>query len=146
MDSSYEIDLDALMRAVRTNDHLMVRFMTIGQRLFLDYRTSETEGPGAFMLPPANSMADRMSSIAIVRPNFPRPEKLSIIAWPLRVGSLDRLGFIEAARQRLAGVDAFEAVRDLDSAYARLLTAEREEIRRAITGDQYQTIWRGASR
>ena len=146
VDSAYDVDLDALLRAVRTNDHLIVRFSTIGQRLFLDYRTSETEGPGAFLLPAANSMGDRLSSIAAVRPNFPRPERLAVIAWPLRVGSLGRLGFIEAARQRLAAMDAFDAVRDLDATYSRLLGAEREEIRRAITGDQYQTIWRGTSR
>ena len=143
MDSAYEVDLDALLRTVRTSDHLIVRFATIPQRLFVDFRTRAGEGPGVHLLPAVDSMQERMASIATARPGFPRPERLFVVAWPLRVVGLDRLGFIEAVRQRLAAMDAFAQVRALDEAYARLCVAEREEIRRAITGEGYRTLWAG---
>jgi len=141
MDSAYDVDFDALMKVVRSGDHLIVRFSTVAQRLFLDFRTHPDEGPGTFLLPAAGSMQERLATIAAARPNFPRPERLSVLAWPLRVTGLERLGFMEAARQRLASMDAFDQVRALDAAYAELLAAEREEIRRAITGEGYTTLW-----
>ena len=141
MDSAYDIDIEGLLRAVRRTDHVIVRFATLPQRLFIDFRTLEAEGPGVFVLPPADSMPERMASIAAARPNFPRPAKLYVMAWPMRVDGLVRLGFVEAARQRLATMDAFEQMRDLDRAFRELERSEREELRRAITGEGYRTIW-----
>lgn len=141
MDSAYEVDLDELLRTVRRTDHVIVRFSTLGQRLFVDFRTREGEGPGVFVLPEADTIQDRMASIAAARPHFPRPERLHVMAWPMRVGGLERLGFIEAARQRLATMDAFAQVRDLDRAFLALERAERAEERRAIIGDGYRTMW-----
>ena len=141
MDSAYDIDLEGLLRTVRRTDHVIVRFATVAQRLFIDFRTREEDGPGVFVLPPADSIHERMASIAAARPHFPRPERLYVMAWPLRVGSLERLGFIEAARQRLAAMDAFAQVRDLDRAFRELERAERDEVRRAIMGDGYRTLW-----
>lgn len=141
MDSAYEVDIDGLLRTVRSTDHLIVRFSTLAERLFLDFRTRGLVGPGVFVLPPAESIQDRMASIAEVRPNFPRPARLNVMAWPLRVGGLERLCFVEVARQRLAAMDAFEQVRDLERAFRDLERAERLEVRRAIMGDGYRTLW-----
>ena len=64
MDSAYEVDIDGLLRTVRSTDHLIVRFSTLAERLFLDFRTRGLVGPGVFVLPPAESIQDRMASIA----------------------------------------------------------------------------------
>ena len=141
MDSAYDVDLDALLRTVQRSDHVIVRFSTLAQRLFIDFRTREGEGPGVFVLPMAATIEERLASIAAARPHFPRPERLYVMAWPLRVGGLVRLGFLEATRQRLAAMDAFEQVRDLERAFGDLERAEQEEMHRAITGDGYRTIW-----
>lgn len=143
MDSAYDIDLEGLMRAVERSDHVIVRFSTLPLRLFVDFRTRPEEGPGVFVLPQANTIQERMASIAAVRPHFPRPERLHVMAWPLRVGGLDRLGFLAAVRHRLAGMDAFEQVRELDRAYGSLQRAEDRELRGAITGEGYRTLWPG---
>ena len=143
MDSSYDVDLDGLLRTVQRSDHVIVRFSTLAQRLFVDFRTRDGEGPGVFVLPVADSMQQRLATIAAARPHFPRPEKLYVMAWPLRVGALERLGFIEATRHRLAGMDAFEQLHDLDRVFRELQRAEQDELRRAITGEGYRTIWPG---
>ena len=143
MDSSYDVDLDGLLRTVQRSDHVIVRFSTLAQRLFVDFRTREGEGPGVFVLPVADSMQQRLATIASARPHFPRPEKLYVMAWPLRVAALERLGFIEATRQRLASMDAFDQLRDLDRVFRELQRAEQDELRHAITGEGYRTIWPG---
>lgn len=145
MDSAYEIDLEGLLRAVRRSDHVIVRFATLAERLFVDFRTRPDEGPGAFILPAASTIHERLATIAAARPHFPRPEKLYVMAWPLQVGGLDRLGFMPAARERLASMDAFDAVRDLDRVFRELQRAERREIRHAITGEGYRTLWPSGS-
>lgn len=143
MDSTYEIDVDGLLRAVQRSDHVIVRFSTLAQRLFVDFRTSSSEGPGVFVLPVANTIQERLATITAARPNFPRPQKLYVMAWPLRVAGLERLGFVEAARQRFAAMDAFEAIRNLERAIRDLERAEDLELRSAITGEGYRTIWPG---
>ena len=143
MDSTYDVDIDGLLRTVQRSDHVIVRFSTLAQRLFIDFRTSSSEGPGIFVLPVAHTIQERLATIAAARPNFPRPEKLYVMAWPLRVAGLGRLGFVEAARKRFAAMDAFEAVRNLDRAIRDLERAEDLELRSAITGEGYRTIWPG---
>ena len=44
-------------------------------------------------------------------------------------------------RERLAGEDAFDALRELDEALELLDGYERAEERRAITGEGYRTLW-----
>ncbi|MEX2372857.1 MAG: hypothetical protein WD800_03570, partial [Dehalococcoidia bacterium] len=84
---------------------------------------------------------ERMATIREVRPAFPRPRRINVVAWPLRVGGLDRLGVIGEIRQRLGDLDAFEALRTLDAAFDSLVAAEEDEVRRAITGEGYKTLW-----
>lgn len=144
MDSSYHVDRDALLAAVRERDHLVFRFSTITERLFIDFRTIPEEGPAAAVLPAATSMRERMATIRQARPQFPRPKRVNVVAWPLRVGALERLGIMVEIRTRLADLDGFGALRALDEAFAALQHAEEEEMRRAITGEGYQTLWEPA--
>ena len=146
MDDSYHVDQGALRAAVRERDHLVFRFSTIPQRLFLDFRTSAEDGPGVFALPPASSIRERMTSMREVRPNFPRPERVNVVAWPLRVSGLRRLGVIEEIRARLADLDAFEARAELDRVVDELERSEELETHRAITGEGYRTLWTAPTR
>ena len=141
MDSSYEVDQAALAEAIRERDHLIFRFTTIPLRLFIDFRYTVAVGPGVFVLPPANSVRERMTSIREVRPALPRPEQLNVIAWPLLVGGLERLGVLDGVRRRLTQLDAREAVAALDLVVEELCASERAETRRAIAGEGYRTIW-----
>ena len=149
MDDAYQVDQVALRAAVGERDHLVFRFSTIPQRLFLDFRTTTNDGsegaPGVFLLPPASSIRERMTSMREVRPNFPRPERVNVIAWPLRVTALRRLGVIEEIRARLAALHAFEALAELDRVVERLERSEEREARRAVTGEGYRTVWAAAA-
>ena len=141
VDSPYQVDREALLQAIDSQDHLIFRFTIVQQRLLVDFRSNETEGPGVHLLPPARSMRERVASISKVRPEFPRPDQLYVIGWPLRVAALERLDVLQPIRDRLIALDAFEQVQRLDRAYEELLQSERDETRRAVTGEGYRTIW-----
>ncbi len=146
MDDSYHVDQRALRAAIRERDHLVFRFSTIPQRLFMDFRTSAEEGPAVFVLPPASSIRERMTSIREVRPLFPRPERVNVLGWPLRVGALRRLGALDEARARLGDLDAFETLAELDRVVDELEATEEREMRRAVTGEGYRTLWTAPTR
>jgi hypothetical protein len=140
-DSYSHINREALARSIAEADHLLFRFATVASRLFVDFRVGADLEPGIHVLPPVNSLAERVASIRRVRPQAPLPDRLYVIAIPARVRGLDRTGALDAIRRRLAQLEAFTQVTELELAYEQLLAFEREEIRRAITGDGYRTLW-----
>ena len=141
MDGTFDVDLEALRSSVLSVEHMLVRFTPISERLLLDFRTSGEEGPGVALLPQVSSFTERLKTIEEARPEFPRPERVYVVSWPLRIASLERLGVLEAIRERLADMDAFDVIGSVDETFKRLLALERDEIRKAISGDGYQTIW-----
>lgn len=141
MDTSYPLDLDALFAAIDAHDHLIFRFSTVDERLFVDFRSTVAVMPAAMVLPPAENVGERLASIAAARPGLPRPERLYVVAWPLRVGGLARLRVLDALRRRFADLDAFEALAALDRSAVRLERAERAEVSRAVRGEGYRTLW-----
>ena len=143
MDGPIEFDIDQLHDSLRSVDHALIRLtpVGIGQRLLIDFRSNDHAGPAVLLLPEVRSLAERIKSIEQARSEFPSLERIHVITWPLRVGALERLGVIETLRARLAGMDAFRALKQLDAAYARLLQLEQEEQRRAVSGEGYRTLW-----
>ncbi len=141
MDGNRIFDLDDLRAALEERDHLLMRFETVALRLFVDFRSSSEAEPAVLVLQPVNSFRERLISIRRGRPEFPVPEQLQVATWPLRIGSLERLGLLETIRGRLAADGASEALRQLDDAVHELEAAERDEVLRAISGEGYRTLW-----
>lgn len=141
MDGNRTFDLDELRVALEERDHLLMRFETITLRLFVDFRSSSEADPAVLVLQPVNSFRERLISIRRGRPEFPVPEQLQVATWPLRIGSIERLGLLDTIRGRLAADGASEALRQLGDAVQELEEAERDEVRRAISGEGYRTLW-----
>lgn len=141
MDGDRTIDLDQLRAALERRDHLLMRFETVALRLFVDFRTSSEAEPAVLVLQPVNSFRERLNSIRRARPEFPVPDQLQVATWPLRIGSIERLGLLDTIHARLSTNDASEARRQLDDALQELRDAERDEVRRAISGEGYRTLW-----
>lgn len=143
MDGAIDLDIERLRDSLRSVDHVLFRLTPVGvtQRLLVDFRSNDTTGPGVHLLPEVQSFAERLRTIEKVRHGFPVPERLVIVTWPLRIDALQRLDVLDTLRRRLASEDAYEAIRQLDKAYDRLLSLQRDELRRAITGEGYRTLW-----
>ncbi|HJM76032.1 MAG TPA: hypothetical protein QGI71_09285 [Dehalococcoidia bacterium] len=142
MDGPIRFNVEELQQPLASVDHVLIRLTPIiTQRLLIDFRSNEHAGPAAIILPNVDSVAERLRSLERARPDFEQPERLNVIMWPLSVGALERLGVLGSIRDRFAALDAFDALRELDEAYAQLLKLEQEEQMRAIVGDGYRTLW-----
>ena len=84
---------------------------------------------------------ERFQSLLKMRPRFGRPDSITIIPWPKYATSLIELGIWDRVVRRYADTGSPASVRECERCHAELVKLEREELRRAITGEQYETLW-----
>lgn len=141
MDGGPASDVAAVLDTLRHNDHALLRFETVPHRLLIDFRSSSEAEAAVHLLEPVRSLRERIATIRRARPTLPVPTELQIVGWSLRIGSLERTGALEIVRQRFVDDGAQEALRQLEQAVTQLDGLERDEFRRAITGEGYRTLW-----
>jgi hypothetical protein len=122
-------------------DVIALYFPILRKTLLMDLRANDVDGPMIRVVPMANTPEERFQSLLKMRPRFGRPESITIIPWPKYVRSLVDLGIWDHIVRRYADTGSAQSVRDCDRCFAELLKLERDELRRAITGENYETIW-----
>lgn len=146
MDNQYHLDYDAVLRTVRTAEVIVFRFVTVPQRLLIDNRTNDVDGPLVKLVPRAKNAEDRFKNLKMMRPRFKLPEKISAISWPRYIASLDEHGIREAIVQRIADTGHVATAAECDELFNELRRMERSEIAHAISGEGYRTLWPAAGR
>ena len=146
MDNEYRIDPGDVLRTVRTAEVIIFRFVTVPQRLLVDYRHSEVDPPLVKLVPRAASAEDRFRSIKMLRPRFRLPKKISAVWWPRYVERLGDEGIQDAIVQRVIDAGFPAAAAECDDVFAELQRMEREEFANAIAGEGYRTLWPAQSR
>jgi hypothetical protein len=141
LDGGFEMDLETALANIRDAEVISLYFPHLRKTLLIDTRTDEHTGPLVVVVEMTSSSQDRLRSLRRMRPQFPRPESITLIPWQRRVVTLEALGVWRVIEARLAEL---APARTLESAHAcldELRAFERRELRRAITGEQYQTLW-----
>jgi hypothetical protein len=141
MDNEFPLDYEEIIKTVQTADVITFRFVTVHDRLLIDYRTSELDAPLVKMVPRATSVSDRFRALKKLRPRFKLPDKISAIWWPKTVGSLVEHGVWAAIAQRVVDSGFTEAAGAVDGVLEELRSLESQEIKNAIAGQEYQAIW-----
>jgi hypothetical protein len=141
MDNDYPIDVDEIVRTVRSAEVLTIRFLILEKRLLIDNRYNEIDGPIVRLVDRVRSAEERFRSLRQLRPRFPVPEKITAIWWPKFVTTLDTLGIWPALVRRMADTGFGAAVRECSDAFEEMKRMERQVLRGAVTGEEYQTIW-----
>jgi hypothetical protein len=93
------------------------------------------------VVPMANTPEERFQSLMKMRPRFGKPDTITIIPWPKYVASIADLGIWDHVVRRFADTGSAEMVRQCDKCFEELARLEREEVARAISGENYETIW-----
>ena len=142
MDNEYRLDIGEILRTLRTAEVLVFRFVTVPQRLLIDFRHSDADAPMLKIVPRAKSAEDRFRTVKVLRPRFRLPRKISAVSWPRYVGRLVDDGVWDAIVQRMTdegygAVAAEECAALLDE----LRRMERAEVANAIAGEGYRTLW-----
>jgi len=143
LDSGIELDLERVVQNIDEADVITIYFPLLRKTLILDTRRNEHAGPLVTLVPIAQDDLDRYRSFRRLRPDFPRPESISMIPWTHRVDSLCRLGVWDrlVARVEDCAPDPCAFVAMADSCLNELRDLEVRELLRAVSGEQYQTLW-----
>lgn len=143
LDSGIELDLERVVQNIDEADVVTIYFPLLRKTLILDTRRNEHAGPLMALVPIAQDDIDRYRSFRRLRPDFPRPNSISMIPWTHRVDSLCRLGVWTHITERVQqfAPDPCSYLEIADSCLAELRTLETRELLRAVSGEQYQTLW-----
>ena len=141
MDNDYILNLDDILRTIETAEVVRIRFGLLDKRLLIDNRYNEFEGPMVKVVNRSGSSEESFRSLKRMRPRFPLPEKMTAIMWPKYVSTLQSTGIWNAIVSRVASTGHDESARQCDDVLRELLTLEKQEIRNAISGEGFQTVW-----
>ena len=141
MDSDFRIDIGEVCRAMDLGEIIALYFPLLRKTLLMDSRTNAVDGPMIKVVPMASSPEERFRELVRMRPRFPKPESVNIVPWPKYVRSLVDAGVWDRIVRRFLEIGSPQIVRECEACLQELYGAEREEIRRAITGDNYETLW-----
>lgn len=141
LDSGFDIDIEAINENIAEAEVVTFFFPMLRKTLLVDVRCNDAVGPLVRVVPMARGVADRFKSLESLRPGLPKPESITAIPWTRRVESIRQDGVWDGvvARLHAAGGTAMadEAYRCLEE----LRTAEILEVRCAVNGVGYRTVW-----
>jgi hypothetical protein len=141
MDNDFAIDINAIFEVIDKADVITIRFLILPERLLIDTRRSESEGPLIKAVPRAASLEERFKSIKQLRPRFRLPEKITAIWWPKHVQELVTCGVWDRIVQRLTSAGFPQAAEHCQEILEELIRQEQQETINAIAGKDYQCLW-----
>lgn len=141
MDSDFRIDIGEVNRAIDAGEIIAMYFPLLRKTLLMDTRTTPLDGPMIKVVPMAASAEERFRELVRMRPRLPKPESINIIPWPKYVRSLVNMGVWDHIVRRFLELGPPEIVRQCEACLQEIQRFEREEVRRAITGENYETLW-----
>ncbi len=141
MDNDYGIDVNEVMRVIRAADVLMLRFVVVPQRLLIDSRSNDLDGPLLKVVPRVSGARERFRELRRLRPRFPLPERITAVHWPHRVASLTTSGVWDVVRERLTASGFPGAENQATEIFEELKKLEYSEVQNAIKGEGYHTYW-----
>ena len=141
MDSDFLVDISEIKRNIDTAEVIALYFPLLRKTLLIDTRYNTVDGPLAKVVPMASSVEERFKSLRKLRPNFTTPESITVMAWPKYVETMRRLGILDKIVERLERSGYTESVAACHKGFNDLLKLERQEVVRAIKGNNYKSLW-----
>jgi hypothetical protein len=141
MDNDFLLDYDEITKTIKTAEVITIRFVVVSERLLIDNRSSEVDPPLVQVVPRVTSIEDRFRDLKKLRPRFRLPERINAIWWPKYVDRLVERGIWDAVVQRIVDAGFPQAASRCAGVIEELRTLERREIRNALVGDGYQSLW-----
>lgn len=141
MDNDYGLDISEIIRTINSADVMTFRFLIISQRLLIDMRTNDRDGPMLTLVPRATSVEERFRGVKQLRPSFEAPENIISIWWPRYARGLSTSGVWDALLHRIVTLGFPGVAERAAEVLKEVCTLERAEVRNAISGKGYHTVW-----
>jgi hypothetical protein len=141
IDGGYDIDIDAVVQNIQEAEVVTLHFPIIRQTLLIDTRCTPQDGPLVRVMPMVNNTEERFATLRALRPGLPRPQSITMIPWARSVAALEWAGVWSCVVARLEECGTAATVRTAQRVLRQLRSLELAELREAIVGRQYRTIW-----
>jgi len=141
VDNDFSRDITELVSAVRSSDVLVMRFISAGQRLVLDFRATDVDGPLVRLVEPVQSVQERYRHLAQLRPRMALPEKIVAVSWPRFAKSLGASPVWDEVMKRVSDCGHPASVREAMLTLDELTAHERAYQRSAVEGEGFRTLW-----
>lgn len=132
------IDLDEVNKVIEHCDVFTIGFRLFPERLIVDARTADDEGPMLEVVEPVGTVEERFFWLGQRRPAFGVPQQFTFFIWPHSVPFLEESGLMDRIRRRIYPQDPAESM-------LRLQLRERRAVFDAIKGTNYHTLWSPAA-
>jgi hypothetical protein len=134
--------MEALGKLLNESDVLTIGFVAFPERLLIDARHDETDGPMVAIVGPVQTVQERYLWLGKHRSSFGPPEGFAFFVWPRSVRAMVEHDILAPMRDRLAAVSADGAAVALDDVLGKLVGLEEDAWRGAIRGDErWATVW-----
>jgi hypothetical protein len=135
------VDLAEVEKVVDLCDVFTIMFRLFPERLLVDSRTSEQDGPLVAVVGPVATVEERYHWLSRKRPSFGPPERFMFFLWPHTIAFLEQCSIVARIRRRCEATGGLAAVAMLDRALAKLRQEEWLSTKAAITGENYRSLW-----
>jgi hypothetical protein len=142
IDGGHEIDIEAVVQNISEAEVVTLHFPILRQTLLIDTRCTGADGPLVRVMPMVDSTQERFETLRKLRPDLPRPTSITMIPWARSVTALEWAGVWHRVLERLADCGDEETIATARRSYRQLRSLELVELREAIVGRQYGTLWR----
>jgi hypothetical protein len=140
-DNGLGVDMEALGRLLNESDVLTIGFVAFPERLLIDTRSNDAEGPMVAMVGPVQTVQERYMWLGKHRSAFGPPEGFAFFVWPRSVRALIEHDIMAPMRDRLDRVSPGSG-EALDELLREFFALEVDAWRGAIRGDdRWATVW-----
>lgn len=141
LDSGEDLELDAITTNIGEAEVIALYFPVFRKTLIIDTRSNAGSGPLVCVVEMVDTTQERVRSLRRMRPQFSRPDSITMIPWQRRVETLCETGVWSAIDARLRACGGADGLAAAATSLDQLRAFERREFRRAVTGERYQTLW-----
>ncbi len=146
MDGGFRFDIEKLKGHVESADVISIHFPILRQTIVIDTRNNDTMPPSIDLVPMASSLEERFTAIQNMRPDFSKPESLTILPWPGTSSGLIHFGIITCILERFSYGPYIELMRSrIHEVLLQVRALEHLEVVEAINGNTYYSIWTRSS-
>lgn len=138
------IDMDEVRKVVEHCDVFTIGFRIFPQRLIVDTRSSESEGPMIEIVEPVSTVEERFFWLGKRRPSFNVPQRFTFFVWPHSIRYFEESGLAQMILKRVAAGGDRGATESMQAALDALREMEAQAVRDAVTGRHYHTVWAAA--
>jgi hypothetical protein len=111
------------------------------ERLLVDARSNEEEGPLVQVVEPAGSMRQRLTWLYRRRPSLGAPQSLSFLVWPHSISLLVQSAVWERIRHRVSADIEPDVRAQCDLALKQLQNLDFSASQALLRGEQCFTLW-----